>query len=196
MNWSDFSSDEEDEVKILIDLLKLNQHLWARATFLPITILQIYVHSYEMQFCDNMSRLWDLERDVGITRVDLDEEAKSKALEDWPGSIDVKSLTAEAHAIASALLIITETLDWGRRSIEAMRGMDVDSGRQRESEKSFPPGTQTTEMLIKETIDLAECVERSTKLLQQRCQIQANVVSRNSQARHKRVGSRHFNHTL
>lgn len=71
-------------------------------------MLQIWVHFSEVQFSDTMSRLWDLERDVGITRVESqDEEARSKLLEDWPGSMDVKELTAEAHAIASDLLIMT-----------------------------------------------------------------------------------------
>lgn len=175
VTWFDFDV-EEDHHKILADLLILNRHLWSRAIFLPITLLQIYVHFYEVEFADNMSRLWDLEEDVGITRVGHDDK-RSQALEDWPGSIDVKSLTAEAHAIASDLLILTETLDWARRSIQSLTETDTLQHRQELSPPSFPIGAQTTKMLIDETVNLAESIQRSTKLLQQRCQIQANVVS-------------------
>ncbi|KAJ9614554.1 hypothetical protein H2200_002691 [Cladophialophora chaetospira] len=173
--WTEFSPEEEDHHEPLTHLLKLNHNLWSRAIFLPITILQRYVHFYEEQYSDNKSRLWDLEHDVGITRAGRELEG-AEELEDWPGSIDVKALTAEAHAIAADLLIIAETLDWARRSILELPNMDVYPHLQGASNQSFPPGTPTTGMLIHETVDLAEGAERSIKHLQQRCQIQANVL--------------------
>jgi hypothetical protein len=55
--------------------------------------------------------------------------------------------------------------------------MDVDPERQGCIEECLAPGIPTTGMLVQESVDLAEGIERSTKLLQLRVQIQSNAVS-------------------
>jgi hypothetical protein len=177
MVWTDFSEGPETHAVDLANLFALNHHLWSRATLMPVLMLQLYMHFYESEFSDNMNRLWTLEDDVGVTRVRTDTETGSESLDNWPSTINVKELTATAHSIAADLIIIAEACDWAHRSLEALLQFDLDPERQGIMEERLAPGIQTTRMLVQETVDLTENIDRSTKLLQLRVQIQANAVS-------------------
>lgn len=155
----------------ITDILKKKQHIWWQPSLLPTTILQIYIQFYINEHRYYLSKLWGLEGSIGVTNtIRGSKYEKVKNLENWPASIDIKPLTLDIHSLATSIVLLGEACEWAGRSAKVLLDMETAAAGEEGVDEAL-------RMMMKDTTEMASSVERSSRHMHQRFQIQANVVS-------------------
>ncbi|EXJ75419.1 uncharacterized protein A1O5_02115 [Cladophialophora psammophila CBS 110553] len=156
---------------VMLNLLRPCLHLRSHVLLLPAMLLKIYSMRIVSFMYKQLSRLNDLEDEIGVTNAGRCEVKRS--LEHWPHDVDIKDTTLGLHSAGAELFYLNQTSCWTHECLKFLCQLSADCS---DYPNTSPATCLEVQQAIEHEIVRTQWVGRTLATGKERTQAQLSVL--------------------